>query len=93
MSNEPDHYYGEYRKIEYERTHKGVWLFRSFLPGSALRWHSWSRFFTRTEQYKLDDISGFFPEQNIIMKTAIDRAYRDQPIYTGDIRDRSYYED
>jgi len=78
-----------YCGIDFGRTKNGYWNFRSFLPGSALRWGYWERFLTRTEQKQLDPESDLpIEQQKKIMHNAIDRAFKDNPVYTGDIRER-----
>lgn len=66
-----------YRNIEFQQLNKNVWKFDSFLPPPASRWGYWCRFFTKEEinNTTLD-----------AMTKAIDRAYDDAPIYTGNIR-------
>lgn len=64
----------EYRRIRFHQTNKGYWIFDDYLPDVALRWGYWSRF---CEQGEATEAS---------MKRAIDRAYRDEPLWRGDIR-------
>lgn len=73
-------YQEAYRGIRFYQTHTGVWLFHDFLPGAALRWAYWDRFFTDEER-----AAEFTPEA---MRRAIDRAHADSPCYSGDIRFR-----
>lgn len=75
-----------YRQCVFHRNHKGFWMFDSYLPGSALRWGHWSRFFTREEDNLLEDTTLDTEQGAAIMRKAIDRAYADSPCYTGDIR-------
>ena len=66
----------EYMGIEYQVDPP---FFFSFLPGSALRWSHWNRFFTDDE---IDNPS------DEAMRRAIERAHADAPVYRGDIRYR-----
>lgn len=67
-----------YRNIEFEEIKPNLWKFNSFLPHSSLRWAYWARFMT-PEERKNTTMEA--------MKKAIDRAYDDNPVYRGDIRD------
>jgi hypothetical protein len=69
-----------YRGVEFEFTTTGIWMFTDYLPSSASHWNSWSRFFTPEEQRNVTEEA---------MKRAIDRAYANTPIHTGDLRDQS----
>ena len=70
-----------YRGVEYQVNPA---CFRDFLPGAALRWGYWNRFLTDDEVALLE--AG--REQREILHRAIDRAHNDNPVYTGDMRER-----
>lgn len=75
-----------YRRIRFEITRTGYALFVDFLPGSALRWGAWDRFCPDDAATTI--LQGSIEDVCKMMRTAIDRAYADNPVYTGDIRYR-----
>lgn len=77
-----------YRGIQFSRSEIGSWVFDDCLPSSAIRWGYWNRFFTSEEAYILQNCT--IEEGKEVMKRAIDRAYNNDPVYTGDIRYRDW---
>ena len=76
-----------YKGIEFEKIKAG-WIFNNPLPGSSLRWKHWCRFFEQEELDLLNNNSAAERKKQIqCIHNAIDRAYKDMPIFRGDIRD------
>ena len=65
-------------------THAGVWVMEDILP----RWGHWSRFWTLPERQLLGDSHGDPLQQEQVIRTGIDRALADNPVWRGDIRDQ-----
>lgn len=78
-----------YKNCSFEITDEGVAVFSCFLPGSALRWMHWARFFTKEESVFVTDRTSKREDVIKIMRRAIDRALADSPVFTGDIRNMS----
>jgi hypothetical protein len=76
-----------YRDVGFDIVPNGIAYFTTLLPIQALRWHHWSRFFTSEEKILIEDSTSSTDVRAAIMRKAIDRAYADAPVWTGDIRD------
>lgn len=82
----PPVYTGFYKNIGYSLTSAGLWVFNYPSPIGGIHWE---RFFTNEEQDLLDVQSKLtMIEQEAIIKRGIDRAFRQEIMYTGDLRFR-----
>jgi hypothetical protein len=76
-----------YRNCSFEITDKGFAIFTCFLPGAALRWGYWARFFTKEESIIVTNTTANREDVIKAMRNAIDRALNDNPVFRGDMRD------
>jgi hypothetical protein len=75
-------YVEKYRGIFFYKTYAKFWIFEQRVPNNPGCY--WTRFMTQKESEVLKN--GVLKEQIKLMKKTIDRAYDNNIVYSGDIR-------